>query len=164
MTSPPQKYHYTRYNQYDVLRLNWAYWLITLFQARHLTLLLLIGVSAGRTGAGPHNPALAALLDPVFFVSDLPAMLLLLVAGARLPKSGRLARVLWGRGRYLMLSSSGLYLALLVWQQGAGLARFQPVTWGLAALNLLVMGYVMRSAYLRDMFAQFPDPDWDPDR
>ena len=164
MTTPAKKYDYSRYNQYDVLRLNWAYWMITLFLSRHLILLMLIGVSAGRGGGGPRNPALAALLDPVFFVSDLPALFLLFVAGARLPKSGKLARVLWRQGRYLLLSSSALYLGLLLWQQGFDVAGFQPVSWGLVALNLGLMAYVMKSAYLRNLFSQFPEPDADPNK
>jgi hypothetical protein len=164
MTAPAQKYHYTRYNQYDVLRLNWAYWTITLFLSRHLILLMLIGVSAGKTGGGPRNPALAALLDPVYFVSDLPALFLLFVAGARLPKSGGSTRFLWRQGRTILLSSSALYIGLLFWQQGFDVAGFQPVTWGLIALNLAVMAYVMKSAYLRDLFSEFPDPDSDPNK
>ncbi len=164
MTTPAQNYHYTRYNQYDVLSLNWVYWMITLFLSRHLILLMLIGVSAGRSGAGPRNPALAALLDPVFFVSDLPALMLLFVAGARLPKSGKKTQVLWHRGRYLLLSSSVLYLGLLLWQQGFDVAGFQPVTWVLVALNLTLIVYVMKSAYLRDLFSQFPKPDAESDK
>ena len=53
--------------------------MFTLFLSRHLILLMLIGVSAGRGGGGPRNPELAGLLDPVFFVSDLPALFLLFV-------------------------------------------------------------------------------------
>ena len=162
MTTPAQKYDYTRYNQYDVLSLNWVYWMITLFLSRHLILLILIGVSAGKTGAGPRNPALAALLDPMFFVSDLPALFILIVAGARLPKGGKSTRFLWHRGRYFLLSSLGLYIGLLFWQQGFDIAGFQPVTWGLIALNVILMAYVMKSAYLRDLFSQFPEPDSDP--
>lgn len=163
MTGPARKYDYTRYNQYDVLRLNWAYWMITLFLSHHLLLLMLIGVSAGRGGGGPRNPALAALVDPVFFVSDLPALILLFTAGARLPKSGKLPRFLWRQGRYLLLSSSTLYLGLLSWRQGFDLFGFQPVTWGLIVINLILMAYVMKSGYLRDLFSQFPDPDPEPD-
>ncbi len=164
MTTPAQNYDYTRYNRYDVLRLNWAYWVITLFLSRHLILLMLIGVSAGRGGGGPRNPALAALLDPLFFVSDLPALCLLFVAGARLPKSGKWVRLLWRQGGYFLLSSSGLYMGLLFWRQGFDVTGFQPLTWGIVALNICLMAHVMTSAYLRDLFSQFPDPNSDPDK
>jgi len=164
MTRPARKYDYTRYNRYDVLRLNWAYWLITLFLSRHLILLFLIGVSAGRGGGGPRNPALAALLDPVFFVSDLPALLLLIVAGARLPTGGQMTRFLWRQGRWLLLASPALYVGLLLWQQGLDMAGFHPMTWGLAALNLAVMAYVATSRYLRDLFSQFPAADGGADK
>ena len=159
MTTPAQKYDYTCYNQHDVLRLNWAYWAITLFLSRHVILFMLISVSAGRGGGGPRNPELAALLDPILFVSDLPALMLLFLAGARLPKSGRNTRYLWRQGRYLLLMSSGLYIGLLLWQEHFDFARFDPVTWGLAALNMCLMIYVMKSGYLRDLFVQFPAPE-----
>ena len=159
MSPPAHKYDYTCYNQYDVLRLNWVYWAVTLFLCRHLILLMLIGVSAGRGGEGQRNPALAALLDPVFFVSDLPAIILLFVAGARLPNGGSKTRFMWCCGRYLLLSSSGLYIGLSISNLGFAFGNFQPVTWGLVALNIFLMIYVMKSAYLRDLFSQFPSPD-----
>jgi len=162
MTPLARKYDYTSYNHYDVLRLNWVYWAVILFLCRHLILLMLIGVSAGRGGDGPRNPALAALLDPVFFVSDLPALILLFVAGARLPKGGSKTRFLWRCGRYLLLSSSGLYIGLSLSKLGFTFGNFQPVTWGLIALNIFLMIYVMKSAYLRDLFSQFPKPDAEP--
>ena len=159
MTTPPRRYDYTRYNHHDVLRLNAMYWVITLFLSRHLILLILLGVSAGRGGAGPRIPALAALLDPVFFVTDIPAVILLFVAGARLPRSGAVTRSFWRKGQYFLLASCVLYIALLLWQQGANIIRFQPLTWGLLATNIGVMVYVMKSRYLRDMFSEFPAPD-----
>ena len=159
MNSPPRKYDYLRYNRYDVLRLNWVYWSVTLFLSRHLILFILLGVSAGRTGAGPRNPELAALLDPLFFISDLPALFLLFLAGARLPKSGDVTRLLWRQGRYFLVASCILYMALLFWQHDFHMAGLVPLSWGLVALNLLLVGFVMRSAYLRDLFAEFPAPE-----
>lgn len=159
MTNADRKYHYSCYNHYDVLRLNWAYWAITLFLSRHVILFMLISISAGRGGGGPRNPELAALLDPILFVSDLPALLLLFLAGARLPKSGRATRFLWRQGRILLLSSLALYVALLLWQQGFDVLGFEPVSWGLFGLNLILMVYVMKSGYLRDLFQQFPAPE-----
>jgi hypothetical protein len=164
MTPPSHKYHYTDYNQYDVLRLNWVYWAITLFLSRHLILFMLLGISAGRTGQGPRNPALAALLDPVLFVSDLPALLLLFVAGARLPKSGRLPRILWRQGRSLLVLSAVLYIGLVVWQQQFDFAKFDPVTWGLLAVNIILIVYLLKSPKLGDLFSQFPAPVQEGDK
>ena len=161
MTPPDQKYDYSHYNQYDVLRLNWAYWAITLFLSRHLILFMLIGVSAGRDGGGPRNPTLAALLDPVLFFSDVPALVLLFVAGARLPKSGRLPRFLWRQGRLLLILSPLLYIVLLFWQQQFEFGKIDVVTWGLVALNVALMAYVIKSSYMADLFMQFPSPDFD---
>jgi len=158
MAAQQPKYHYLSYNRYDVLRPSARFWIVALFLSRHLVLLIFLGVSHGKTGGGPPNPAVAALIDPLFFISDVPALALLCTLGARLPASGRPARFLWRNGRLLLLASCVLYVGLLSWQQGPDLAGWHPVTWGMAAATVLVAAYVLLSRYLRDLFAQFPDP------
>jgi hypothetical protein len=153
----PRKYDYLNYNRHDVLRPSWRFWGMALFLSRHLLLLLLLGISHGKKGGGPPNPGVAALIDPLFFVSDVPALILLCTLGARLPGSGRLPRFLWRNGRVLLIASCALYLGLLFWQQGADLASWHPVTWAMVALTVVVAASVSLSTYLRDLFAQFPD-------
>lgn len=159
MTEQPGKWDYLKYNRYDVLRLNWLYWMTILFLSRHVLVLMFIGFAKGRSGAGPSDPAVAALIDPLFFVSDVPALVLLFITGARLPSGGNGARTLWRNGRYLMSASCLLYLALLFWQQGSQILQSHPLTWALIAVNVFVLVVVWRSAYLKDMFDQFPEPD-----
>lgn len=156
MSDSRRKYDYLDYNRHGVLRPGLLFWTVTLFLSRHLILLLLLGVSHGRGGGGPPNPAVAALIDPFFFVSDVPALILLCALGGRLPGGGRLTRMLWRNGRVLLLASCVLYLALLFWQQGGDLATWHPVTWAMVVLTALAGGYIARSSYLRDLFAQFP--------
>jgi hypothetical protein len=161
MSEQPRKYDYLQYNRYDVLRLNWLYWLIILFLSRHILMLLFIGFAKGRGGSGPSDPAVAALIDPLFFASDVPGLILLAATGARLPSGGALARAIWRNGRAVITASCGLYLALLFWQQGAGIMSPHPVTWAMIAVNILAIAVVWRSRYLADMFDQFPAPEPD---
>jgi len=159
MARATRKYDFLSYNRYDVLRPNWLFWVVSLFLSRHLLLLILLGVSHGKSGGGPPNPAVGALLDPLFFVSDIPALLLLATLGARLPSGGKAARFLWRNGRFLLLGSCALYLGLLFWQLGPDVAGYHPIGWGMIALTVLVAAVLLRSPYLRDMFAGFPEAE-----
>ena len=160
MNGQIRKYDYLSYNRHDVLRPNLIFWALAIFLSRHLVLLLFLGVSHGKGGGGPANPAVAALIDPLFFISDVPALTLLCALGGRLPGGGGLARVLWHNGRVLLLGSCALYLGLLVWQEGTDPATYHPVTWTMIALTILAGAYISLSRYLKDMFAQFPEaPD-----
>ena len=161
MTDPPGKWDYLKYNRYDVLRLNWLYWVIILFLSRHVLVLMFIGFAKGRRGTGPSDPAVAALLDPWFFTSDVPALFLLAVTGARLPSGGNGVRAIWRNGRSFLTASCLLYLGLLFGQQGAQILQSHPVTWAMIAANVLAIGVIWWSAYLKDMFDQFPEPDPD---
>jgi hypothetical protein len=159
MAKSPLKHDYLSYNRYDVLRPNWLFWTVALFLSRHLLLLILLGVSHGKGGGGPPNPAVGALLDPLYFISDIPALAVLATLSARLPSGGTAVRFLWRNGRVLLLTSCALYLGLLFWQLGPDLAAYHPVTWGMIALTVLVAAVLLRSEYLRDMFAGFPAPE-----
>ncbi|MBT3535182.1 MAG: DUF2919 family protein [Rhodospirillaceae bacterium] len=161
MTEQPRKWDYLSYNRYDVLRLNWLYWTIILFLSRHILVLMFIGFSKGRSGSGPSDPALAALIDPLFFISDVPALALLAFTGSRLPNGGNGARAVWRNGRYFLSASCLLYLALLFWQQGAQILQSHPLTWALIAVNLIALVAIWWSNYLGDLFGEFPDPDPD---
>lgn len=162
MPDQPNKYDYLSYNRYDVLRLNWLYWVIVLFLTRHIVVLMVLGFARGKSGAGPSNAALASLIDPLFFVSDVPAIILLMVTGARLPSGKKTTRSLWKNGRYFMSASCFLYIALLLWQQGAQILSAHPLTWVLMAVNVGVVVVTWRSRYLKDLFDQFPEPEADP--
>ena len=161
MNRGPLKYDYRCYNQHEVLRPTWLFWLLVIFLSRDLLLLLLLGVSHGKRGGGAPNPAVGALINPIFFISDIPALLALLPLGARLPGSGRVPRFLWRHSQFLLLGSCLLYLALLFWQQGPDFAAYHMATWGMIALTCLVMVVLIRSEYLKDLFDQFPTSDLD---
>ncbi len=159
MAKSPLKHDYLSYNRYDVLRPNWLFWTVAVFLSRHLLLLFFLGVSHGKGGGGPANPAVGALIDPLYFIADVPALVVLASLGARLPSGGKAARLVWHNGRILLLASCVLYLGLLVWQLGPNFASYHAVTWGMIALTVLVAALLVRSEYLKDMFAGFPAPE-----
>lgn len=157
MNEQPPKYSFRLYNKYDVLRPNWMFWAIVVFLSRHLIFFLLLGASHGRRGGTP-NPAAGALVEPLYFIADFPAIILFLVLGARLPGGRTLSRFIWRNGWRLLLSSAVLFFCLLVWKEGFDLTALHPVNWVTGLINALVIGGLLKSSYLKDLFREFPAP------
>jgi hypothetical protein len=153
----PPKYHYLRYNVHGVLRPNWAITLGLVFLARHVLLLLVIGLSHGR-GGGEGVPQLALFLDPAFMISDLPALVLLVAMLHRRPQAGPLTRAIWAHGRLLILAAVGLWAAILAYLRGFDFARYDEAIWAMIAINVALVAYTALSPYVRDLFAGFPAP------
>ena len=155
-------YGYQRYNQYEVLKPHWGYWLISLFLSRHVIGFVLVSMSGGgggRVGAGREAIELGgvmSLIEPIYMIADIPALMLLYALGARIPKSGAVVRWVWGAGRWLFLASVGIYLALFALTRGVHAETFGPATWTSLALSAFVLAYVLGSRYLKDLFGQFP--------
>jgi hypothetical protein len=151
-------YDYSRYNHHGVLRVNWVLWLALLYMTRHTLVLafLLFASSRGQTPLG-----FAALFEPIYMISDLPALALMLAMGARVPNAGKAARAVWRHGRQIILDSIAIYFVLFLWKHWGEIGRLDPVLWGNILVNLVIAGLVMRSRYLADLFNDFPKPDND---
>ncbi len=162
-------YHYRHYNKYDQLRPHWGFWLTILFLTRHIVGFILVSMSGrggGRVGVGREAIELGdvmSLIEPIYMIADIPALALLYALGSRMPKSGAAVRWVWGAGRPLIIASVAVYLALFALTRGADVASFGLATWVSLALNLLVIGYVLKSGYMKDMFGQFPAADANPE-
>lgn len=152
------RYDHTRYDRYDVLRPDWTFWAMVLFLSRHLVFLLLLGVSHGKGGGGPPNPSLGALIEPIYFISDIPALVLMYVAGNRVPAAGNALRFLWRNGRAILILSIVTYVGLMVFKMGERILDFHLLTVGIIAVNLVILAALLRGRYFRDLFAQFPAP------
>ncbi len=159
-------YDYRRYNQYDVLRPHWGFWLTTLFLVRHTVGFVLVSMSGsgiGGRGGGAGRDAIdlggvMSLIEPIYMIADIPALALLYALGSRQPKSGAAIRWVWRAGRWLIITSVAAYLVLFLLTNGLDAASFGPAAWVSLALSVLVIGYVSKSGYLTDMFGQFPAP------
>jgi hypothetical protein len=152
------RYDHTRYDRYDVLRPTWAFWVMVLFLSRHLVFLLLLGISHGKGGSAPPNPSLGALIEPIYFISDIPALVLIYVAGNRVPGAGTALRFLWHNGRTILMLSIVTYFALMIFKLGAGVFDFHLLTVAIVLLNLGILAALLTNQYFRDLFAQFPAP------
>lgn len=151
-------YEYSRYNHHGALRVNWVLWLVLLYMTRH-TLVLALLVFASSRGQTPLG--FSALFEPVYMISDLPALALVLAMGARVPNAGKAARAVWRHGQQIILDSIAIYFVLFIWKHWGAIGRLDLILWGNIFVNLFIAGLVMRSRYLADLFNDFPKPDND---
>ncbi|MDX1376342.1 MAG: DUF2919 family protein [Burkholderiales bacterium] len=150
----------TRINQHGVLRVPLSFWLMVAFQARHWFLVAAAVIGMRR------SPDTARLLgsEGVPFLQlalELPVMLLAFAALNRDPFGGAFVRAVWQRGREIFTLAAALNLAWVAWYF-AGIPRWRPNPDNLVLLSglidLLIVAVVWRSAYIRQMFAEFPAP------
>jgi hypothetical protein len=158
----PYKYPYDRYNRFDVVKVNLPSAASILFLSRHILAFLIIGFAFRRAHVSISD-AFGGALEPVYMLSDIPALLVFLAMMARHPSSGRLTRSAWRMGPYLLLISAGGYLALLFHEIGLDAAHFGWAVWTMIFGTVAAVAYVLLSPYARDLFREFPDPALDGD-
>jgi hypothetical protein len=145
-----------RYDEELVLKVPVSLWVAMGFLVRHFVLL---GVTfLPRTG--DMTEYLRDLVDPIFLLSDLPAVIVLLAALRRRSAAARPVRLVWSRGRALLGASAVLYLGFLAVKL-ASAARPLAVSINEAVIasglaHVLIIAYLARSRLVRDVFAQFP--------
>ncbi|MFP6899977.1 MAG: DUF2919 family protein, partial [Opitutales bacterium] len=161
MTKEKFKYDYLRYNVHGVLRPNWLLKLSLLFLCRHILMLILIGGMSFKGGQKGGTELLVELLNPVYNITDLLPLLLLLVMGLRNPKANTVPRWIWKQGPWLMLFSIALFLTILGFRTQLALSTFGAVEWAMIAANGLIAFYIATSPYIRDLFNEFPPPNSD---
>lgn len=139
-------YHPDAYDEHFALRVPFTLWVVLLY-ALHAECLLLLG---HLPQAGAELGYLLAYVAPADLVASSPALAVLLAALRRRPTAGRLPRLVWRHGAWLMLASLLADLALaLASRHGA---------WAAAriACDLASIAVVVASARIRDTFADFP--------
>ncbi|NQU56623.1 MAG: DUF2919 family protein [Rhodospirillales bacterium] len=159
MDNAPYKYHFLRYNQFQVLRPSLALKLILCFLCKDFFLGFIIGaITLKSRGTGSGLSELMDLIRPIFFFSSVPAVAVLYAISARTPEAGRLPRFLWKNGQYLILASVLMYLAILGYIRGFDLSNLTSTDWAVVAVNLALVAYVFFSEAINDTFAEFPMP------
>jgi hypothetical protein len=153
------KYHFSRYNAHQVLRVNLPTVFATLFLARHVLLVFFISMAsrAGRLGGASGHGAFSGLIEPIYMIADIPAVLVFLAMLARHPKSGAAVRIVWRCGPYLLLASALTYGYLLFDTIGWTPARYHWPVWASLLGTAAAAAYVFLSPYARDLFREFPE-------
>ncbi len=99
--------------------------------------------------------------SPYFMLMDLPAALVLLSIGHRVPNGLNIMRQVWKYGRWLLISSyiAGIALFINVNKE----VMTDPSSWNfpdgmlVVVIDFVIVAYLMRSELVRDVFNDFPD-------
>lgn len=146
-------------NRYGVLRVPLALWLGIAFVGRYWLLLVIVMSSVRR------SPETVQLLGHgvswLMLLLELPVLLLAYAGLSRVPTGGVVPRLIWSKGRLILGSTAILNLAWLAW------FLWSSDTWQrwphlfLASCGLLDFAItygIYQSAYLRQIFLEFPKP------
>ena len=152
------KHDFSRYNRFFVVKVNALTAAAVLFLSRHVLAFIVLGIALGRTRLHIQD-AFAGVLEPQYMLSDIPALLVLFAMLGRHPKSGRIIRLIWRFGHYLLLISAAAYLFLLGRRLGLDPTHYDWVVWLMVLGSAAAVGYVFLSPYARDVFREFPDAE-----
>ena len=153
----PYRYPYDRYNRFGVLRVNPATIGAVLYLSRHVLTFLVLGIALSRAPADGRE-AFRGILEPVYMLADIPALLVLLAMLARHPKTGRVLRLVWRCGPVLLFASTLFYIGLVMREVGIDPARYGWLLGAMVGGAIAAAAYVLLSPYARALFREFPDP------
>ena len=156
MSDEKFKYDFMKYNKYFVLRPNIWLILILFFLCKDIFLMLGVGATAFKGKGQADVSALIVLVNPIFFLSDLPALAVAYVASARRPNAGHFPRLIWRYGRQLILLSAATYILLLVYKLKWDVFSINWLEWLFVATNIFVIIYIVSSEFIKDVFNAFP--------
>jgi len=146
-----------RYNEDLHLKVPLLLWLAMFFLVRHF---LILGITFLPT-TGEEIKILRELIHPLYLLSDLPAGLVMLVAMRRRPECADRGRRVWRLGRWLLgISAAGylIFLSLNLFVTGRPLhLALNELLLLSILLHLGILGYLIRSGLLRDLFDDFPE-------
>jgi len=154
VSGPAPPWPYYRYDVHGALRLRLLDWTVLLFLCRHAIGGLVLGIAGGQGGS---LPAFSGLLEPWFLIADAPALLVFLAALNRVPNAGAALRVVWRFGRWLVIASAFLYAGIFLWLSGLDEIRLDALAGLSLALSAGVILYALVPAYVRDLYASFPE-------
>ncbi len=157
-SSEQLEYRPQDFTEDGVLRVGFLLWAVMIFLNRHL-ILLVFGAVTSLIGSrfGLDSSGLVKLFsNPWFLLAGLPAVAVLVAALRRDRKAGQLIRGLWHHGRWLLAISTGLDLALLIALGMLTQADINELHIVGGILDSYVLLYLIRSAWARARFADFP--------
>ncbi len=153
----PEKRSINSYDKYLCLRLNDTLWLILLFLLRpYLVTIISLANRTDRSG----------IIDMIYsdkmalwwgLLAGVPAVLLVFAWSKRKPGASPFVRILWHRGRALLVVSAIFNMAIVFIPLWMGVVhRVSTAGWVQLAISLGIVMVVYSSSYIRDCFSDFP--------
>ena len=151
------KYNAHHYNDYLNLKISTGLWFCLLYGARHLVFFSLLIVNPDYVFSVDWLNAQSHWL---FIIADLPASLVLLATGHRLPEAKPFMRWIWNHGKHMLVSSYVLgicvflYLNLEIIQQQD--TNSIILSTSVLIADILIIATIIKSELMQDIFSEFP--------
>jgi hypothetical protein len=151
------KYRFEDYNEYNVLKIPLLLILVNIYLLKQFLIFALPMIST--------IPFLVKFAHQQFSIplvlSGIPALLMIVAMLRRIPKTrSRILRKIWGWGKTLLLSSLVLEMGFIILYIVLGLKTFNETSLIFLYLDLVFIIYLLKSQRVRDVFAEFPEKDW----
>jgi len=150
------KYEYWRYDKHFALKPPLALKISLVVLCKDLILSLLLGATKFKFKGGDLADDVVGLVDPAFFISNLPAAALLLAVILRGPNCGPIVRQIWRNGKILLQLSLWIYFLTFFLKNGSNVFEYPLLHWCYLTAHTLILVYALRSKLLTDAFAEFP--------
>lgn len=151
------KYSTFHYDENLLLKVPPLLWLSILYGIRHF---FIVGAAFLMPMDVVTIPWVNFQTSPYFMLTDLPAVLVLLAIGHRIPNAMSFMRWVWMHGRWLLISSYMAGIALFIYVNREVMT--DPNSWDfldgllVVIVDFAVVGYLLSSGLVRDVFKDFP--------
>ncbi|WP_395059347.1 DUF2919 family protein [Polaromonas sp.] len=148
---------YLNVNRFDVLRVPGPLWLAMAFLGRHWILLII--TLASRRSPDAIQLASSSLSAAVLLL-ELPVLILAYAGFARYPTAGKVLRGIWHNGRAILAATAVINLGLLAWFLWHADVWRRPELFlaSCGLLDLAIVYGIYSSAYIKQVFMEFPAP------
>jgi len=152
------KYSALHYDERLLLKVPPLLWLSILYGIRHF---FIVGAAKLMPMDIVTVPWINMQASIYFMLTDLPAVLVLLAIGHRVPNGVKFMRWVWKHGRWLLMSSYMAGIVLFAYLNNEIL--FDPDSWDfmdglfVVMIDFAFVGYLVRSELVRDVFNDFPN-------
>ena len=149
---------YLNVSKHGVLNVPMTLWVGMLFLARHW--ILLIATLASRRSAETIQFA-ANSLSWLPLMLELPVLILIFAGFSRHPTAGPFLRQVWRFGRHILCLTAAVnivWVGWLLWQSEVWRRWPELFLASCALLDVAIILGVYRSDYIKQIFAEFPEP------
>ncbi|MEY3218895.1 MAG: hypothetical protein RIT27_252 [Pseudomonadota bacterium] len=153
--SNPKKFIFSPidFNEHHVLKAPSLLVLVLIYLNKYFLLVVLPSVGGGDLSV----IAKWFKIDAVMMLSCLPALAVLIALLYRMPPVKQWAKTIWEHGWVLLLLSSAMDFIVLTTYVYIDKRILDTGTIILMLIDVAIMVYLIRSAYLKEMFKEFPE-------
>lgn len=152
------KYNAHRYDDFLHLKISPLLWFAILYGVRHFFFVAAAKLMPSDVGSTPWMGMQAHIF---LMMSDLPALLILVTTGHRIPGATKVMRRVWLNGRWILACSYLLGLSVFLYLQWDVIGNPGDTDFISALFVILpdiaIMGFLLRSELIQDIFKEFPE-------